>query len=61
MNTAQCRSCGAVIVWLKTSRGKSIPVNAGTAKEGDTNFDAKRHIAHFATCPEADKFRRRKA
>lgn len=67
MTTSQCRSCGKVIVWLKTSRGKSIPVDLpATMKDPDmgafapgTLFDATKHISHFATCPEAKKWRKK--
>lgn len=41
-----CRSCGAVISWFITPRGKSAPLNPdGTS--------------HFATCPQADRWRKR--
>ena len=43
---ARCRSCEAPIWWVKTERGKNMPVNAdGTS--------------HFSSCPEANKWRRR--
>lgn len=60
MNTSKCRSCGAEIVWLKTSRGKNCPIDAKTVQEGDACFDPKRHTARFATCPEAQKWRKPK-
>ena len=41
----QCQSCEAPIRWVKTKAGKNLPVNP----DG---------IAHFATCPEADKHRK---
>jgi len=30
---SECRSCGAEIVWLKTSAGKNIPVDADTVAD----------------------------
>lgn len=30
--TARCRSCHAAIVWLKTTAGKAMPVDADTAR-----------------------------
>lgn len=43
-----CRGCQAVIFWILTSLGNKMPVNAdGTS--------------HFATCPDANKFRKPKA
>jgi len=44
---SRCRSCNAEIMWWKTPRGKSIPLDIDT------------YVAHFQTCPDADKFRRK--
>jgi hypothetical protein len=46
------------MVWLKTDAGRSMPVDAVTVEPGDETFDKSRHISHFATCPEADRFRK---
>jgi hypothetical protein len=35
-----------------------MPVDAESVTEGDDEFDHKRHISHFSTCPDADKFRK---
>jgi hypothetical protein len=59
-NADKCRSCGAEIVWLKTINGKNMPVDAETFEDGDELFEPKRHTSHFATCPDAEKFRRKK-
>jgi len=56
----KCRACGKDITFLLTIKGKTIPVDAETVKEGDTVFDILKHRAHFASCPEAGKFRRKK-
>lgn len=41
---ARCRGCKAVIFWIKTERGRNMPVDPdGTS--------------HFANCPDADRFR----
>jgi hypothetical protein len=42
-----CRSCGATILWVLSKRsGKRAPLNPdGTS--------------HFATCPQADQWRRK--
>lgn len=45
-HSARCRSCQALIVWTRTPHGKRMPVDA----------DGK---SHFATCPQADTWRRR--
>lgn len=51
-----CRSCDAPIVWIRTKRGKSMPLDLGTAKEGaDGAWTAESHHAH---CPDAEKWRR---
>ena len=42
---AQCRGCGALIYWIKTKKGKNMPVDA----DGQP---------HWATCEKADTFRR---
>jgi hypothetical protein len=56
---ATCRSCGAEIVWLTTSGGKRLPVNAETASPGDTEFEPRSgHIAHVADCPQADLWKK---
>jgi hypothetical protein len=41
-----CRGCGAEMGWVVTKAGKSAPID----KDG-TN--------HFATCPVADRFRKK--
>lgn len=75
VSTSKCRSCDASIVWMKTSTGKNIPVDTDTVDERDLEyvydernrfndyrtpvFVPKNHTAHFATCPDAAKHRRR--
>jgi len=64
--TQKCRACGKEIVFLRASRpnpktGKRglVPVNAETVNHDDYQFEAGRHVSHFADCPEADRFRSR--
>lgn len=52
------RDCGADIVWMQTSRGKNIPVNADNVREADELFIQQQHVAHWSTCPNADEFRK---
>ena len=59
-NVPRCRSCNAPIRWLRTERGRRIPVDAATAGATETTFDYRRHTSHFATCPHADQHRTRK-
>ena len=42
---SKCRSCGATIFWVETKNGKKMPINA----DG---------VSHFATCPQAETWRR---
>jgi hypothetical protein len=58
----QCSSCGAPIVWFRTKAGKKMPVDAGTTKPTDAEhqLDLTRHVSHFATCPDSDKWRKPK-
>lgn len=54
----QCVSCGAAIVWFITKNLKRMPVDASSVDPADTKLDLKKHISHFATCPNAAKHRR---
>lgn len=55
------KDCGAKLIWLRTFRGGWIPVNADeSVLELDQYFDHQRHKAHFATCPNAEDFRKKR-
>jgi hypothetical protein len=66
-----CRSCGADVEWAETIRGKRMPFNPpivamrsqGSILEGDgrviEDVDTTVTASHFATCPDADKWRRK--
>lgn len=62
----QCRSCGAEVMWVLTKNDKRMPIDASSANEeerarvlpGAIAHDPKRHISHFATCPESTKWRK---
>jgi hypothetical protein len=56
--TMKCKSCGKEITFLRTDKGKAIPVDKGTVDAADEYFDRDRHVTHFRTCPEASKFRK---
>jgi hypothetical protein len=61
LNRVKCKSCGVEIVWMKTSAGKNMPVDAGSfADPNATIFDPKEMISHFATCIDAQKWRKNK-
>ena len=69
-----CRGCGAEIKWAKTVKGKAIPlaldphpdgnvelVNGIAYVKGQSDNPADvRHMPHHATCPAANRFRKRK-
>lgn len=48
--------CGAEIWFVKTKKGKYIPVDDDP--EGETEFDRERMRCHFDSCPDAEKFRK---
>lgn len=70
--TAACRSCGAPVIWAITPAGKRMPLDEATVTTG-TRFvlpqrsqmcspaqgDDPGHASHFATCPQADEWRKR--
>ena len=72
---ARCRSCGAPIIWGKTTAGKPIPLDEPEARlvrvridgdgatrlqlGSDTVVTTQTYVSHFATCPNADEHRRR--
>lgn len=67
LGVVYCRSknCRAPIVYLKTKAGKLMPVNraslTATFDRETLIFDtALGHESHYATCPDADRFRRSK-
>lgn len=67
--TGKCRSCGTEVVWCKTRSGKSMPLDAVDPSTGNVRIvdgvahvgaDGSGHyVAHFVSCPEAAKWRRR--
>ncbi len=60
IKTVACKGCGDDIVWLKTMKGKNIPVDADTVVSNEEIFDKDTHTCHFETCPNAAQFRRKK-
>lgn len=62
----QCKSCKANIMWGKTTNGKAVPLdtkpkNVYVLLNGDTNVYSLEcgYESHFATCPDALKFRKK--
>ena len=55
-----CSKCNAKIEWIKTEKGRQMPVDLEpvtvVTKEGKT---VRGYIPHWATCPNADDFRKK--
>jgi hypothetical protein len=58
LRITRCKSCRERIIFLPTSSGKMIPIDADTVDAEDETYIHGKHVSHFATCAEADKFRR---
>lgn len=59
-----CRACKAPIFFAPSPAGKMIPIDAAPEKrivirDGVAHVEST-FTAHFATCPEAEQFRRRR-
>lgn len=63
-----CRSCHARLTWYRTIAGRAMPFNGSpklrNVHRDQTQVDApwvgevSRADVHWATCPDAEKFRR---
>lgn len=68
----RCRSCGAEIVWVVTSTGARMPLDAEPNPDGNVELVNGRaivhgqppafvhgpiHMPHHATCPDAEEWR----
>lgn len=68
-----CGSCGATIVFLKTTKAKAMPLDPEPVEGGNVRIrdgialvnsdpdlldDGLRYQSHFASCPNADRHRR---
>jgi len=65
-NLTSCKACAEQIIFLKTKNNKTIPVNFSSVSSVEKElvssgkefpFVYGRHISHFATCTDSDKFR----
>ena len=70
-NPGTCRGCQRPILWVKTPVGKMHPLDPAPEKRwvfiDDDNFPELQgwslmdtYKSHFATCPEADNFRKKR-
>lgn len=53
-----CAACKEMIVMLLTQNNKLIPVNADTIEPGDIFYDRGKHVTHWGTCTNPDRFRK---
>lgn len=69
MTPDRCRSCGAPILWARTTKSKSIPLDADPCEDGNLTLiegvahygalAGQRHYkSHYATCPDAARWRK---
>lgn len=71
MNRAPCRSCGQTVLWVNTSNGRRMPLDAQPSpkgnlvivgdvayKAGPTDINKPLYLSHFATCPQAGNWRK---
>jgi hypothetical protein len=61
---ADCRSCGKTVFWITTTGAKRMPVDCDVAggRWPLATFAGEqigRGVSHFATCPDASKWRQR--
>lgn len=56
---ANCKACGAEIAWIKTTKGRSMPVDARpkitVVTDGGETVTGR--TPHWATCPAAERFK----
>lgn len=47
----RCRSCGALILWARTTKGKRVPIDAGPVENGNIRLayagDGSDPVAHY--------------
>ena len=58
---AKCNSCGADIEWVKTAKGKNLPIDKKPVWVQTANGPIECFRTHFETCPHADQHRKRAA
>jgi hypothetical protein len=58
----KCRSCGAHVFWVVSDRtGGKFPVDVQPDDEGHVLVDGTYYTSHFATCPQAQRWRKKKS
>ena len=72
MKTTTCKACGKPIVWIHTTKGKSMPCDAEPVAYKEVKGGKEKivtpngevisgigYIPHWSTCPQANSFRER--
>lgn len=65
-NVAECRSCRAPVTWVcNVATGKRMPIDGGlecvkVVAGGEGEVDLKATPSHFASCPQRDRWRKKK-
>lgn len=58
--SSTCRGCGVYIEFIKTKAGKDMPVDPLPVRViTEKGIIVEGFIPHWATCPQADKFRKK--
>ena len=65
---SNCKGCGASIIWIKTKKGKNMPIDAKPVKAYIKSEDAQVdlytmvdvHLTHWGTCPKSRAFKKKK-
>jgi hypothetical protein len=65
----RCRSCGTPVEWATTAAGKRMPFDPPVVRlptlvdEAGSlvQVDMRQTVSHFATCPQAATWRRKRA
>jgi hypothetical protein len=67
VSAGACKGCGASVLFVPTAAtGKLIPLDLRSEKRVVIGDDGKARVvdtfvAHFATCPKRDEFRKKKS
>ena len=59
LERSECDGCAKHVYWIRTTKGKRMPVDVDVyGGFAPTSSEPGRGWAHFATCPQAQRFRR---
>lgn len=54
----RCKACNARIIFLMTSSGKKMPVDADTVDAEDEVYEQGKHVNHWGTCSDPERFKK---